>query len=108
MMRGLMRDREKLYDDSALRYRVDDINAFPRKEYTRSMKPRFNNEANDFNDGEKLNRCSFARYTRRCQKTRDRMCVSVQRKIERSSFDDEATMKKQRRMKNDVNEEEVR
>jgi hypothetical protein len=36
------------------------------------------------------------------------MWVSVQRKIERSSFDDEATMKKQRRMKNDVNEEEVR
>ena len=34
MMRGLMRDREKLYDDSALRYRVDDINAFLRKEYT--------------------------------------------------------------------------
>ena len=79
-----------------------------REKNTRSMKPRFNNEANDFNDGEKLNRCSFARYTRRCQKTRDRMCVSVQREIERSSFDDEATMKKQRRMKNDVNEEEVR
>lgn len=71
------------------------------------MKPRFNSEVNDFNDGEKLNRCSFARQTRRCQKTRDDACVSVQRKIERS-FDDEATMKKQRRMKNDVNEEEVR
>ena len=64
------------------------------------MKPRFNNEANDFNDGEKLNRCSFARYTRRCQKTRDRMCVSTQNRtffFRRRSDDEKAAENEERR-----------
>ena len=34
MIRRLMRHKAQLYDSTALRYRVDDINAFPRKEYT--------------------------------------------------------------------------
>lgn len=71
------------------------------------MMPRCKNDGNDFNDSGFKSCVAISLAKLEVARRREMTRVSVRRKIERS-FDDEAMMKKQQRMKNDVNEEEVR